>query len=334
MKKRSGFFLLMILLLTGLSFCSKEELISEDQVIGLPFFLITNDVSTFSCERAYSGGQIIENEGLGGSGVFTSQGVCWSTTPNPTTADNKTILDGIDPDPKHFHSTLTGLNPGTTYYVRAFATNSEGTVYGNEVSFTSPACIDCLDIDGNIYKTVQIGTQTWMVENLKTTRYNDGSPIFFGTGGPAGYTDWFGLGKDAYCWYDNDAKYKDSLGAIYNWHAVSTGKLCPAGWHVPTYSEWTTLITSLGGVADPFNEKTDNAYIHWASSEDYIKGGFTIGSGACIDGWGFWSFDEGSFWWTATPYIKYNFPYAYILSVHIISDEPQSYGFNVRCKKD
>ena len=125
MKKRSGFFLLIILLLTGLSFCSKEELISEDQVIGLPFFLITNDVSTFSCERAYSGGQIIENEGLGGSGVFTSQGVCWSTTPNPTTADNKTILDGIDPDPKHFHSTLTGLNPGTTYYVVVHNDNSD-----------------------------------------------------------------------------------------------------------------------------------------------------------------------------------------------------------------
>lgn len=190
------------------------------------------------------------------------------------------------------------------------------------------------DIDGNTYMTIKNGTQAWMVENLKTTRYNDNRPILFSTGGPAGYTDWFSLGKGAYCWYDNDAKYKDSMGAIYNWHAVSTGKLCPTGWHVPTYSEWTALITSLGGIVDSFNEETDNAYIHWINSENYIKGGFTIGSGACIDGWGFGSFDEGSFWWTATPYIKYNFPYAYILSVHIVSDEPQSYGFNVRCFKD
>ncbi len=178
----------------------------------------------------------------------------------------KRLVDGIDPDPKHFHSTLTGLNSGTTYYVRAFATNSEGTAYGNEISFTTPECIDqpCLDIDGNIYKTVQIGTQTWMAENLKTTRYNDGSPIILGNGGPAGYTKWFDLQEGAYCWYDNDAKtYKDAYGAIYNWHAVGTGKLCPTGWHVPTYSEWTTLITFLGGEEEAFNEKTEILMIYW-----------------------------------------------------------------------
>jgi hypothetical protein len=136
MKERLGFILLMLLLLTGLSFCSKEEPVSGNQVIGLAYFLTTDDVSSITCESACSGGQIIENVGCDGSGVFTAQGVCWSTTPNPTTANNITI-DKIHPDPKHFQAILTGLNSGTTYYVRAYATNSAGTIYGNELHFST-----------------------------------------------------------------------------------------------------------------------------------------------------------------------------------------------------
>ena len=336
MKQRSGFFLLMIFLLTGLSFCSKEEPIPEDQVIGLPFFLITDDVNSFACERAYSGGQIIENEGLGGCGIFTSQGVCWSTAPNPTTADNQTLVDGIDLYPKHFHSTLTDLNPGTTYYVRAFATNSEGTAYGNEVSFTTPECIDqpCSDKDGNIYKTVQIGPQTWMAENLKTTKYNDGSLIFTGTGNPDSpwSANWFGSEEGAYCWYYFDTKYKDTYGAIYNWHAVGTGKLCPTGWHVPTYSDWTTLITSLGGEVGPFNEKTENAFMY-CSENKINESGFAPVTHGELCGWGFL---ETDLWWSSTPRpAKNNYiPGAYVVALRIIAFEPPSYGYSVRCLKD
>jgi uncharacterized protein (TIGR02145 family) len=278
-----------------------------------------------------------------GSGVFIAQGVCWSTTPNPTTADNKTI-DGIDPDPKHFHSTLTDLNSGTTYYVRAFVTNYAGTSYGNEVSFITPACNDQIvinpnygsvsDIDGNVYKTVQIGTQTWIAENLKTTRYNNGDKIFLGNGGPAGYTEWFGLGKGAYCWYDNDAEaYKDAYGALYNWHAVGTGYLCPAGWHVPTNSEWTTLVTFLGGQEEAFSEMTENAIIHWESSNNNINiSGFTPVNHGELCGWGFLNTD---LWWSATPRpTELAVPCAYVVAFRIKGFEPQSYGYSVRCLKD
>ena len=96
----------------------------------------------------------------------------------------------------------------------------------------------------NEYHTVIIGNQTWMVENLKVTEYNDGTAIPL----VESNSDWWNRTTAAYSWNENDeAKYKDSYGALYNWYAVNTGKLCPAGWHVPTDAEWTELIRYLGG---------------------------------------------------------------------------------------
>lgn len=98
------------------------------------------------------------------------------------------------------------------------------------------------DIDGNSYKIITIGTQTWMAENLKVTQYNDGTTIANVTDG----TDWSGLTTGAYSWYNNDeVANKSTYGALYNWHAVNTMKLCPNGWHVPSDAEWTTLETYL-----------------------------------------------------------------------------------------
>ena len=130
---------------------------------------------------------------------------------------------------------MTGLSTNTTYFIRAYATNSIGTAYGNQVSFTNKTITD---IDGNVYHTVTIGTQTWMVENLKTTQYNDGTEIPLVTDNIV----WYNLSTPAYCWYNNDAAdYKNKYGALYNWYAVNTAKLAPTGWHVPTDAEWTTL---------------------------------------------------------------------------------------------
>jgi uncharacterized protein (TIGR02145 family) len=100
------------------------------------------------------------------------------------------------------------------------------------------------DADGNVYHTVQIGSQTWMLENLKTTKYNDGTSIRLVTDD----LEWARLSTDAYCWYDNDsASSIDSYGALYNWTAVNSEKLAPVGWHVATDADWTTLTTFLGG---------------------------------------------------------------------------------------
>jgi uncharacterized protein (TIGR02145 family) len=99
------------------------------------------------------------------------------------------------------------------------------------------------DQAGNVYKTVEIGTQTWMAENLKTTKFNDNSSILNVTGNSA----WSNLTTPGYCWYNNDeATNKPLYGTLYNWYAAKTGKLCPTGWHVPTDTEFKTLEMSLG----------------------------------------------------------------------------------------
>lgn len=102
--------------------------------------------------------------------------------------------------------------------------------------------------EGNEYDTVVIGTQTWPKQNLKTTKYYNGVSIPLVTDN----TEWISMSSAAYCWYDNDSKYKEDHGALYNWYVVNTGTLCPIGYHVPTKDEWTTLINYLGSyVAAP-----------------------------------------------------------------------------------
>ena len=104
------------------------------------------------------------------------------------------------------------------------------------------------DIDGNVYKTVKIGTQEWFAENLRTTKYNNGTAIPNITNG----VEWSGLSIGAYVWYENsEATYKNAYGALYNWYAVNTGNLCPTGWHLPTDAEWLTLEIYL--IANGFN---------------------------------------------------------------------------------
>jgi uncharacterized protein (TIGR02145 family) len=132
--------------------------------------------------------------------------------------------------------------------------------------------ITVTDIDGNVYHTVKIGSQVWMVENLKVTSYNDGTPIPLVTD----QAEWTSMTGPGYCWYDNEeATYKNTYGALYNWHTVNTGKLCPEGWHVPTDEEWTTLCEYLDG--------------------DTIAGGKLKAKGTIEDGDGLWdSPNEGA----------------------------------------
>ena len=99
------------------------------------------------------------------------------------------------------------------------------------------------DLDGNVYKTVKIGSQWWMAENLKTTTYSNGVPIPLITDSAT----WRYLSTPGYCWFNNNVSYKNEVGALYNWYAASTSKLAPAGWHVPSDAEWTILTDFLGG---------------------------------------------------------------------------------------
>jgi uncharacterized protein (TIGR02145 family) len=127
---------------------------------------------------------------------------------------------------------------GTTYYVRAYATNSAGTAYGNQVTFGSKLA----DHEGNLYGVITIGTQVWMSENLRATQLNDGTPIPNVTDNTA----WTLLSTMAYSWYNNDISNRPIYGALYNWFTVNMGNLCPTGWHVPTETDFGALELYLG----------------------------------------------------------------------------------------
>ena len=155
------------------------------------------------------------------------------------------------------------------------------------------------DIDGNIYQTVTIGTQVWLVENLKATKYNDGTVIPLVTDN----TGWIILTIPAYCWYDNDIANKDTYGALYNWYTVQTRKLCPTGWHVPTDVEWTTLTTFLGGESVAGGKLKEAGTAHWTSPNTGAtnESGFTALPGGFRGAQGtFYYIGHWGEYWTST----------------------------------
>ncbi len=194
------------------------------------------------------------------------------------------------------------------------------------------------DIDGNIYNTVKIGDQWWMTENLKTTKYNDGTSI----PNVPDNTIWSNLSTDAFCWYNNDAlTYKDTYGALYNWHTINTGKLCPTGWHVPTDVEWTTLTNYLEGEEVAGGKLKDTGTTHWNSPNTGAtnESGFTAFPGG-------YRYHDGSFlnvgnhgyWWSATEGDSSGAWYRFLH--HASADMGRNTsnfkkgGFSVRCVKD
>ena len=254
-------------------------------------------VTNITSNSATSGGYITTE----GTSAVTARGVCLATTQNPTTANSKTA-DGTGTGT--FISNLKGLFPGTSYYLRAYATNSAGTSYGDEIPFKTLAITygTMSDNDGNVYRTITIGTQVWMVENLKTTKYRNGESIPNVTVN----TSWKALTTGAYCWYNNDATiYKADYGALYNWYAVADGRnIAPMGWHVPTYSDWTLLKDYLGGrsvAGGPLKETGDS---HWQTPNRYATNstGFTAlpGGRRNFDQNFFVGLGSYGYWWSST----------------------------------
>jgi uncharacterized protein (TIGR02145 family) len=202
------------------------------------------------------------------------------------------------------------------------------------------------DIDGNIYKTVLIGNFWWMTENLRSARLNDGSIIPFVSDQSA----WLRSGSFAYCYYKNDPGYIDTLGFLYNWYAVNSGKLCPAGWRVPADNEWKLLegyADTRYGPGDPVWDKMGlrgfDAGQRLRSAHGWrkgINGTDDLGFSALPGGERLTRFFAGGssgFWWTSTEastssaYYR-NLIYSYELVAR--DTHPKRMGFSVRCIKD
>ena len=200
------------------------------------------------------------------------------------------------------------------------------------------------DVDGNYYHTVKIGSQVWMAENLKTSKYNDGRAIPLVTDN----THWAGLSAPAYCWYNNDESgFKATYGALYNWNAVNTDYICPTGWHVPDDAEWTTLTTFVGGMSVAGGKLKEKGTAHWLwdNSVSTDENGFTALPGGFRLMENFVSIGSLGIWWSSSEFSPGGLPYRPEESGrHLEMNNSYDYallgnvlklnGLSVRCLKD
>jgi uncharacterized protein (TIGR02145 family) len=200
------------------------------------------------------------------------------------------------------------------------------------------------DIDGNVYRSVTIGTQVWMAENLRTTKFNDGKSIPLVKDDDA----WKALTTPAYCWDNNDeTAAKNKYGALYNWYTVNTNKLCPKNWHVPANEEWTTLTTYLGGENVAGGKLKEKGTAHWESpnTDATNESGFTALPGGSRNYAGAFNysgsntlfFRSNGCWWSSTELYDFNAYYRRMynaLGSVYTSLAVKQYGYSVRCIKD
>lgn len=225
-------------------------------------------------------------------------------------------------------------NTTYTYRVIAFNSNPDVSNYSNESSATTPAALTLSDIDGNVYPAIQIGTQVWMAENLKTTKFNDGTVIPFIDDNDT----WSALNTPGYSWYDNDDAKGEIYGAQYNWYTVETDKLCPAGWHAANDLDWSTLTEYLGGETFAGGKLKESGTAHWVwpNTAATNESGFTALPGGYHNAAGlfnligvqgrWWSLDENKL--AVCRYLDFE------SGALLRSDNLKGSGFSVRCVMD
>jgi len=284
----------------------------------------TDSVIGITQNAAISGGEVIQQ----GISAVIVRGICWSTSQNPTTIDQHTA-DGSGTG--SFTSNLTGLTATTQYYIRAYATNNEGTAYGTQLSFTTldsidPGCqgVDTVNYHGQTYHTIEIGAQCWFRENLN---YETGN---------------------SWC-YENDPINCTKYGRLYDWDTFMNGSspsdsipsgvqgICPDGWHAPSYNEWIVLADFLGGVSIAGGKM--KSIMGW-----YYNGNGSNSSGftALPGGWRWHS--VGSFnnrstdaFFSATSWISggvYRVWLTYSNNIMAYKGSAKEDGLSVRCLKD
>ena len=304
----------------------------------IPNGIITNPITFISQTTSISGGSITSD----GGASITSKGVCWSnTTSIPTIANSKTV-DGTGIS--SFTSSLTGLSPATNYYVRAYATNSAGTAYGNSIPFTTATVVSLT--------TVTIGTQIWTTKNLDVATYSDGTVIPQVTD----QTAWWNLTTGAWCYYNFASANGVTYGKLYNWYAVAgiwseasktdatqRKKLAPTGYHVPSDTEWTSLSNFLGGISIAGGKMKEIGTTYWispntgATNESNFRG---LGAGAgppFTNSNGQDNLRQATYFWSSTESdsgMSWIRILLYSNSNLIVTNWNKISGFSVRCLRD
>ncbi len=311
-----------------ISGCQKNEI-----VVSIPVPVLTTDTITAITQTTAVVNSVMESNG---DAQIKSIGVCWSTSQTPTINDFKTIdIIGVG----GYTSSIKDLTADTKYYVRSYATNIVGTVYGNVKTFKTlkpfPANGTIVkDLDNNIYHTIIIGNQVWLVENLKTSKYANGDPIL-------NFTDtakwaWQNRKTGASSNYNNDTNIGDIYGKLYNWYAVDDARgICPVGWHVPSDAEWKELIHFLGDNDIAGGKLKESGTLHWTAPNlgATNESGFTALPAGYreLDG-SFQSLFNVTYFWTSTE------TYIYGLSrsqadIGSVGTDKRS-NFSVRCTID
>jgi uncharacterized protein (TIGR02145 family) len=340
MNKHSKFKLILFVALLGvvmvLTNCKGED----EEITSNVLIANTNDATRLSQRWATLNGLVNAREHTATIsfeyGTTTAYDHVIKATPDTITGSTSITIN----------ANISDLTPDTEYHFRIVALSSGVSTYGYDYVFNTLATEifditfnpdltygSLSDVDGNTYKTIMIGDQTWMAENLRTSKYNDGLII------PriVEESDWFKLSTPGYSWYNNVSV---NYGAIYNWYTVNTGKLCPAGWHVPSDAEWTTLTNYLGGEAVAGKKQKETGIAHWTSPNtgSTNESGFTALPGGYRNySGGFGNINRSGYWWSAAEksssdayFRAMNYSYS---NVDRSSSNKRS-GLSVRCIQD
>ena len=266
-------------------------------------------------------------------------GFSLSENPDPTNEDLH-IDYGATETVGNFEGVITGLSPDTEFYVRAYIETAFQVYYGVILSVSTIEGSQVSDADDNVYNVIDIGAQSWMLENLKVTKFADGTGIRLGIEN----SQWALEDSYAFCWFLNsESGNKDTYGALYNWTVVNSEKdLCPAGWHIPDDADWTELVEFLGGADLAGGKLKEEGTAHWVSPNTGAtnESGFTARPGSYRAATGEFFTEEArtvGAWWSAGDGGADSYP-----SIKLYANDAKLYteesdagsGYSVRCIKD
>lgn len=325
-----GFLIVFLVFFIG---CSKQEEDKPDPVtLDLPQ-VTTNQITVIDSITLDAHGKVISD----GGSMITTRGFCWSTHPDPTLADSViTVGSGTG----EFSFLFNNIVIDQMYYFRAFATNTVGTVYGDQravKTITHVMGSGTIDIDGNSYPTVYIGSQEWTASNLRTTRFNNGDLIPEIVDANA----WWIADSAGLCSIFNDVQNDVPYGKLYNgWVVTDSRNVCPLGFHVPSDSDWTVLLDYTYDM----NYLREEGTLHWIEpnvNANNLSGFTALPTGvrtfpypAALD---YYFFGHAAYFWSSTRALNLEVKYWFMndnspyITRH--STDEQN-GLSVRCVRD